>query len=266
MAVESKRRVIKKIDGGHGHHGGAWKVAYADFVTAMMALFMVLWLLASTDSSSRKEISQYFRTGILPDGDMSMKSAAQITPSVMEAAPTPPPPGEETIDNSVMEVRKGIKRMADVDSELAEVIRNVHVQVTPEGLLIEAVDEDGKSLMFDSASSKLKGPLERFLKALGPVISNLNKPVEINGHTDARPFASGSNKSNWDLSFERADTARQILEDAGVDKRKVIGVIGRGSSHPYNPRDPLAAENRRLSILIVDPAAKPGAPKQHEEP
>jgi chemotaxis protein MotB len=259
MAVESKRRVIKKIDGGHGHHGGAWKVAYADFVTAMMALFMVLWLLASTDSQSRKEISQYFRTGILPDGDMSMKTAGQVTPSVIEAAPSPPPPGQESIDNSVVEVKRGLERMAEVDQELAEVIRNVHVQVTPEGLLIEAVDEDGKSLMFDSSSDKLKGPLQRFLKALAPVVSNLGKPVEINGHTDARPYAAGAGKSNWDLSYERASAARQILEEAGVEPSQIAGVLGRGSSHPYNPGNPLAAENRRLSILILDPHAPPPA-------
>jgi len=91
MAEAPKRRVVKKVDGGHGHHGGAWKVAYADFVTAMMALFMVLWLLASSDSNAKKEIANYFRTGILPDGSMAMNHAAQITPSVIEAAPAPPP-------------------------------------------------------------------------------------------------------------------------------------------------------------------------------
>src|SRR5580698_7071617 len=88
----AKRRVIKKVDGGHGHHGGAWKVAYADFVTAMMALFMVMWLLASTDAQSRKEISLYFRTGILPEGSLAMNHAAQLNPSVIEASPVPPPP------------------------------------------------------------------------------------------------------------------------------------------------------------------------------
>src|SRR5262249_43118559 len=100
MSELARRRVIKKIDGGHGHHGGAWKVAYADFVTAMMALFMVMWLLASTDTESRKEISAYFRTGILPEGDLAMNRAAQFAPSVIEAAPAPPPPGEESIDDS----------------------------------------------------------------------------------------------------------------------------------------------------------------------
>src|SRR5258705_9764598 len=91
MAEPVRPRIIKKkkVVGGHGHHGGAWKVAYADFVTAMMALFMVLWLLASTDTQTRAEISRYFRTGILPDGDMSMNRAAQTTPSVIEASPTP---------------------------------------------------------------------------------------------------------------------------------------------------------------------------------
>src|SRR3954468_2626817 len=97
MAEPPKRKVIKKGD-GHGHHGGAWKVAYADFVTAMMALFMVMWLLASTDAQTRKEISNYFRTGILPEGDLSMNHAAQVTPSVIEEASTPPPPGEGSLE------------------------------------------------------------------------------------------------------------------------------------------------------------------------
>src|SRR5678816_1334734 len=91
-------RKFKKVDGGHGHHGGAWKVAYADFVTAMMALFMVMWLLASTDQQSRKEISNYFRTGVLPDGDLSMNRAAQITPSVIQASPSAGKTTEEALD------------------------------------------------------------------------------------------------------------------------------------------------------------------------
>ena len=102
-------RRYKKVEAGHGHHGGAWKVAYADFVTAMMALFMVLWLLASTDASSRKESSNYFRSGILPEGDMAMSHAAQIKPSVIEESATPPPSEEQaTIDAKVLLAQSGI--------------------------------------------------------------------------------------------------------------------------------------------------------------
>jgi chemotaxis protein MotB len=245
-------RRYKKVEAAHGHHGGAWKVAYADFVTAMMALFMVMWLLASTDAQTRKEISNYFRSGILPEGDLSMNHAAQFQPSVIEAAPSPPPPGEESLDDRVetaKQIEKRLERLAAVDSDLAQVVRNVRIQVTDEGILIEAVDE-GEGLLFDVASAKLNEPLERFLRALAPPVALVGKPIEINGHTDARPFPPGSKLSNWDLSYERAAAAREILEASGVPSGQITGVFARGSSQLYVPKDPLAPQNRRLSILI----------------
>jgi chemotaxis protein MotB len=254
-------RRFKKVDGGHGHHGGAWKVAYADFVTAMMALFMVLWLLASTDQSTRKEISNYFRTGVLPDGDMAMNKAAQATPSVIQASPTPASKNSEVLDEraeTAKELVQRLDRMAAVDDELAQVMRNVHIEVVPEGIMIEAVDE-ARGLLFDLASSKLNEPLERFLRVLGPVLGAVDRPIEINGHTDARPFVQGARISNWDLSYQRAAAAREILEAAGVATGKIGGVFARGSSQPYIQDDPLAPQNRRLSILVK--IAKPADSK-----
>jgi chemotaxis protein MotB len=254
-------RRFKKVDGGHGHHGGAWKVAYADFVTAMMALFMVLWLLASTDQSSRKEISNYFRTGLVPQVDVATKGAPQTTsvflgssvPAPPMAAPLPTSPGSDGgVDervNTANDLVKRLHRFAAVDGELASVMRNVRVQVTSEGILIEAVDE-GRGLLFDSSSAKLNEPLERFLRTLGPAISALGKPLEINGHTDARPFAAGARISNWDLSYQRASSAREILVASGVSDSQVTGVFARGASQLYVPNDPMAPQNRRLSILI----------------
>ena len=254
-------RKFKKVEGGHGHHGGAWKVAYADFVTAMMALFMVLWLLASTDQQSRKEISNYFRTGLVPQVDLSTKGSAQ-TVSVFESAAAPAPAGggsgtgtgtgDQQGDARIQtanELVKVMNKLAAVDSELAAVMRNVRIEVMPEGILIEAVDED-KGLLFESSSSKLNEPLERFLRALGPAIAALDHPIEINGHTDARPFAAGARISNWDLSYLRAAAAREILEGSGVAANQVVGVFARGASQLYVPSDPLAAQNRRLSILV----------------
>ena len=255
-----RRRIVKKIN-AHGHHGGAWKIAYADFVTAMMALFMVLWLLASTDAQSRKEISNYFRSGLLPDGDLSPNHASQANPSLFQFATTPPPRGEESFDERADTARSLVSRLdriAKADDQLAQVMKNVHVQVTSEGVLIDAVDADS-GLLFDVSSSRLNEPLERFLRVLGPAISALDRPIEINGHTDARPFAPGAKVSNWDLSYLRAAAAREILEDAGVAAHRVTGVFARGASQPYRPDDPLAAENRRLSILVK--IAKPADTK-----
>jgi chemotaxis protein MotB len=245
-------RRIKRVEGGHGHHGGAWKVAYADFVTAMMALFMVLWLLASTDQKSRKEISNYFRTGILPDGDLSMNRAAQLTPSVIQASPSPAPPGQEVLDEKAATAKSlvaRLDRLAAVDPTLAQVMRNVHVEINEDGILIEAVDE-ARGLLFDVSSSRLNEPLDRFLRALGPALAAIDRPIEINGHTDARPFAPGAQLSNWDLSYQRADAAREILEASGVAPRRISGVFARGASQLYMPAEPLAPQNRRLSILV----------------
>jgi chemotaxis protein MotB len=261
-------RRYKKVEAGHGHHGGAWKVAYADFVTAMMALFMVLWLLASTDQQSRKEISNYFRTGLLPQVELPSNGAPQTTAVFLGASVPAPPPtpsgsgsdgggGDDRIQTA-NELVNRLNRLAALDSELADVMRNVRVQVAPEGIMIEAVDE-GKGLLFDLASSRLKEPLERFLRALGPAISALDHPIEINGHTDARPFAQGARISNWDLSYQRAAAAREILEASGVSATQIVGVFARGASQLYLTNDPFAPQNRRLSILVK--IAKNGGPK-----
>jgi chemotaxis protein MotB len=249
MAEPPKRRVVKKVD-GHGHHGGAWKVAYADFVTAMMALFMVLWLLASSDSQTRKEIANYFRTGIMPEGSLSMNRAAQITPSVIEAAPSPPPPGQESIsEDTATALRNEMVRLGSIDASLQAVLKGVNVTVTPDGVLIEIVDQ-GNGLLFDLSSSKLKEPLIDLLKKMSPILDDIDAKIEINGHTDANAFVKGSKFSNWDLSYQRAEASREVLVDAGLDDTKLAGVFARGASQPYIKTNPYAPENRRISILV----------------
>lgn len=254
------RRIIKKVVGGHGHHGGAWKVAYADFVTAMMALFMVMWLLASTDAASRKEISNYFRTGVLPDGNLSPNRASQIKPSLIEASSSPPPAGEESMDprsEAAEEIAGQLAAIAQADATLANMMKNVHISITPEGVLIDAVDGDG--MLFEVASSALRPALQHFVETVAPMVAKLGRPVEINGHTDARPYVNGSRMSNWDLSYQRASVARELLVEHGVAEDHVHGVFARGSSQLYVPNDPYAAQNRRLSFLIK--IAKPADTK-----
>jgi chemotaxis protein MotB len=259
-------RKFKKVEGGHGHHGGAWKVAYADFVTAMMALFMVMWLLASTDQKSRKEISNYFRTGLIAEVELPSDGTPSTTAVFLgEMVPMPPAPtpvkqpsgsndpdhhsGRDEREKAAEDLVGRLDRLATLDPELATVMRNVHVTVAPDGVVIEAVDQDG-GLLFDVSSSRLNEPLERFLRALAPAISALDRTIEINGHTDARPFATGARVSNWDLSYQRAAAARDILEASGVPSRLIVGVFARGSSQLYLPNEPFAPQNRRLSILV----------------
>jgi len=255
-------RKFKKVDGDHGHHGGAWKVAYADFVTAMMALFMVLWLLASTDAKSRKEISNYFRTGLVAQVEIPSDGSPNTTSVFMNSMSAPSPPATDTGSSGsgsagrdderielATELMQRLNRFALFDGELAQVMANVHVQVKPEGIVIEAVDT-GKGLLFDLASARLNAPLQRFLRALGPAVAALDRPVEINGHTDARPFVGGAGTSNWDLSYQRAAAAREILEASGVPASQIVGVFARGASQLYLPHAPLAPQNRRLSIVV----------------
>jgi chemotaxis protein MotB len=249
----SRRRVVKKKVGGHGHHGGAWKVAYADFVTAMMALFMIMWLLASTDAKAREEISQYFRTGILPEGSMAMNDAAQLTPSVIERAPSPP--RRESLEDRVAELKAEIEDMAKINESLAAVAKHVEITITDRGVLLEIVDDENGDLLFDSASSDLKPALAAFLGQLAPTLGAAGTDIEINGHTDARPFVAGAAMTNWDLSYERASVARTILETHGVVPAQITGVIGRAASQLYDPAHPDSARNRRLSILLIYPQA-----------
>jgi len=262
----SRRRIVKKIQ-AHGHHGGAWKIAYADFVTAMMALFMVLWLLASTDQQSRAEISNYFRTGILPNSELAMNGGAQHVPSIIERAPAPPPPEDASLDDKVRTLKEAIEHVTANHIALAELAARVRVVATDDGLLIEIVDEDGdKGLLFDTASSALKPALIQFLQGLAPVLAARRETIELLGHTDASPFPPGANRTNWELSYERAAAARKVMEAGGVSPARIVGVIGRGAATPLDPTHPLAAQNRRLSVLLRYHAPTAGGPSSEPMP
>jgi chemotaxis protein MotB len=243
-------RIIKKKGGGHGHHGGAWKVAYADFVTAMMALFMVMWLLASSDSAQRQEIANYFRSGILPEGSMTMK-AAQNRPSVIEE--TAVPPGQSnTPSETSHQMQEAISKVTKVNPMLRDFATQVSVKDTPQGVLIEIADKDTNGEMFfDVSSAKMKPKLEEFLTQLAPFLEQQGKKIELLGHTDARPFADGSGKTNWSLSFERADAARLVFVKKGLGP-KINAVRAYGDSDLRDKGNPYSAANRRLQILLLN--------------
>ena len=242
-------RIIKKKGGGHGHHGGAWKVAYADFVTAMMALFMVMWLLASSDSSQRKEIANYFRSGILPEGSLSMK-ASQNRPSVIEETSTAPN-GQTQMSVATEQMKMAIKSLAKINPNLSDLATQVTVSQTPDGILIEMVDRDKDgAMLYDVSSAKMKPRLQQFLNQLAPALKEQGRQIEIIGHTDARPFADGSGKTNWSLSFERADGARQVLAESGLGGQ-IKAVRAYGDSQLKDEQNPFSASNRRLALLLV---------------
>jgi chemotaxis protein MotB len=239
------------------HFGAAWKVAYADFTTAMMALFVVLWLLTQADMRLRQQISQYFRQpGVLPGGAIIGTDADQAHSRTRELL-VAPGQGEEAL---LEDEKKAIEAALARRPELALVRDQVIVQVTEAGLSIQVVDK-GRDLLFDQSSARLKPALVSLLKQLGRQLTRLPNHIQIGGHTDSRPFPAEVAMTNWDLAFARANNARRVLEASGLWPGQIHRVVGYADSEPLVPEDPLADENRRLSILAerMDPLpASPG--------
>jgi chemotaxis protein MotB len=243
--------IIKKVKGHGGHHGGAWKVAYADFVTAMMALFIVLWLLAQTDQSTRERLSQYFRTGVLSGAPSVMNGGTGVQQNgyvdVNGVASQTSEQGR--LKETAEKIEKEVKAMQMRDADLAALAGQVKISVTDFGLLIQILD-GGKDLIFDVSSSELKPALVTLLERLAPILAKLDNQIQVHGHTDARPFPTGSTRTNWSLSFERADRARSVLERSGLRQGQIGGVFAHGSNAPL-VKDPKSPDNRRLAILAV---------------
>ncbi len=246
--------IIKKKSKGHAaHHGGAWKVAYADFVTAMMAFFMVMWLLAQTDQSTRQQLSEYFRTGVFSGAPSVLNGGSGIQNKAYfdVVGQSAIQPEQANFERVAAAVRAAMQRSISEDPRLQALAKQLKVSVTEEGLLIQILDGSGDDLLFDRSASDLKPRLEQLLATIAPILGRLDNKIQVHGHTDAKPFPTGSNRSNWQLSFERADAARLVLEKSGLKKGQVGGVFAHGSSALYNPKDPFAPENRRLAILAV---------------
>jgi chemotaxis protein MotB len=263
--------IIKKKAKHAGHHGGAWKVAYADFVTAMMALFIVLWLLTQTDQSSKAAISQYFRTGALPGGTLMLGTPAGSNPPVPINIFESGTSGGASPDPSLSTLTKNIKKLigeAGASSpDMAGMGEHLALRETPEGTLIELID-GSDNFLFPVGSPDLKPGAVNFLSKLAPMLGKLKNKIEIHGHTDARPFEKGAKKGNWELSFERANEARRVLEQHGVPLGRISAVQAHADSQLFNKEDPYSPENRRLAILIVrrNPKPKPGGGPSAQPP
>lgn len=262
-ATDRPRIIIKKKKVSHGgHHGGAWKVAYADFVTAMMALFIVLWLLTQADVQTRSQIARYFRDpGVLSGGTTaipptSAKELVRIAAddvllvqdqAVEELARQTE---QEMLEKQTEKVKQLLDKQLGENPDLAELKDQVQVRLADQGLLIDLVD-DAHAVLFATGSASLQPPLVSLLKKLASVLGELPNEVEIGGHTDSRPYVNGSAKSNWDLSYERAAAAQRVLEENGLRAGQVSRVLAHADSDLLNPEDPLDPKNRRLSILLA---------------
>ncbi len=247
-------RIVKKKKSHSAPHGGAWKVAYADFVTAMMALFIVLWIM-SQSQSVRQNVAQYFKnpgilpgaTGVLETSDISGKIP---TPGHSQELQTPTPitPDITSEKGSLEEVKKRISEVIAQLPELSRLKDQVRLEITKDGLRLELVDREN-SHVFAIGRADLKPETKEILKTIAQELGNLPNRLTIEGHTDGRPYG-GQNYTNWELSADRANSARRILESFGVKAGQVTSVRGCADRQLRNRKNPLDFQNRRVSIVV----------------
>lgn len=284
MASDAKKLqpiIVKKVKkGGHGAHGGAWKIAYADFVTAMMAFFLLMWLLGSVTSGDKKGIAEYFLspykvklpggTGsgensvIMPGGGKTFTENVGQSPQGSEGDPNTKKAAAEAIkaEAAKKEARKlavmaaKISAMIANDVRLSEFSSQIKLEVTPDGLLIQIMD-DQKRPMFDLGSAVVKPYMRDILRAIGSALEGLDNRISLDGHTDITPFGNGERGySNWDLSADRANASRRELVFGGLPDTKLVRVVGMASSLLMEPENPKSPSNRRISILVMTQEAQ----------
>ncbi len=277
MADDTQRPiVIKRIKkNAAGHHGGAWKIAYADFVTAMMAFFLLMWLLGSTSKGDLKGIADYFATPLkvsLSGGSGSGDSSSPIKAggrdltrsddlqmrrgempekkqrlSVKQAQ-------DEVLRNDIVRLKalKGqLNQLIDASSFLRQYREQLLIDITSEGLRIQIVDEQNRP-MFDSGSAHLKPYARDILLALCKPLNEVRNGITLTGHTDAKPYASGERGySNWELSADRANASRRALIAGGIDDGKIKRVVGMASAVLFDGGDPNSPANRRIAVIVL---------------
>ncbi len=236
MTAKTQPIVIKRKGGHSGHHGGAWKVAYADFVTAMMSLFIVLWLMGSSEKVKRA-VAGYFND---PKG-----TGAQLGTTMTGTGTTV----SQATTDELQKLKEKLEEEIKARKDLEKLSKQIEITITPEGLRIEMIEgKDGT--FYQSGSAKLSPSGQELLALLASELKTLPNSLLIEGHTDATPYPSDSGYSNWDLSADRANSARRLMQEDGVRVNQVTQVRGyadqllRVKSNPFDP------SNRRISILV----------------
>jgi chemotaxis protein MotB len=227
--------VIKKKRAHHGHHGGAWKVAYADFVTAMMSLFIVLWLM-NTSQQVQKSIAGYFND---PKGSGAQTGSAASSKSEIVSI------DRDNVTKLKQEIQKAILKQA----ELSKLSKQIDITVTGEGLRIDLIEGSGGTF-FETGSPRLSGNGVQLLNLLAGQLSSLPNHLLIEGHTDAQPFSATNGYTNWELSSDRANSARRLLQDAGIRADQISQVRGYADQSLRVPANPLDPSNRRVSLIV----------------
>ncbi|VCU69918.1 Motility protein B [Pigmentiphaga humi] len=248
---------------GHtgGHGGGMWKIAYADFVTAMMAFFLLMWLLSTAAKAELEGISEYFRTPlrmVLTKGDVAGDPVSVMTGGEHMSVRTTPQrrasdEAQEARDRRKLEELKlDLESLIFTQPVLQQFKDQILLDFTDEGLRIQIIDEKNRP-MFDSGKTVLKDYSRVILHELARALNGVENKISISGHTDATPYAGGgASYSNWELSADRANAARREMVGAGMQQDKALRVVGLSDSVPLNRGDQRAAENRRISIVVLN--------------
>lgn len=293
MAAQPQAPIIiikRRRKGGGGHHGGSWKVAYADFVTAMMAFFMVMWLVAQMPQEQLGGVADYFknpsavqgRTSTMVQGRMGPGGAGDTPIKMFSQVRNPPGAGAaripgvgngktadaeaarkalEQLDRRNLEALKQALEKAIASSQaLAPFKDQLLIDITPEGLRIQIIDALNRP-MFDLGSPELKPYTKAILVELAKYVDRVPNRVAISGHTDTTPYAAKIGYSNWELSAERANAARRALIQGGMREEKLARVVGLSSSVPFNRADPADPKNRRISLVVLSQEAERAAAK-----
>ena len=291
MSMSGERPIIiKRIkkSGAGGHHGGAWKVAYADFVTAMMAFFLLMWLINTTSPEQKRGIADYFAPasvsattsgagGILAGTALGNEGAKQNGSQsiVQDASPDSRHPNDgkskdgaksSASDSASSDAAREQQQKSEAAAfasaaqslrqalqdmpELAELSKNIIIDQTPEGLRIQLVDQEGRS-MFNQGTATPNDRAKLLLRAIAKIINQLPNRISIYGHTSANAGQGGKAEGDWTLSAARADASRRILQGGGVDADRVYQVSGKATSEPLYPDDPTLPGNRRIAIVLL---------------
>lgn len=284
MAGDAKKLqpiIIKRVKkGGHVAHGGAWKIAYADFVTAMMAFFLLMWLLGSTSEGDKKGISDYFQSplkvamqggsgagasnsvingggndltqsaGLSRRGDGQARDAKKVSGDAAKAVVA-------QRDAQVLAALSAkIAAAVSANPKMAEFSSQIKLEITPDGLLIQIVDNQRRP-MFDSGSAAVKPYMRDILREIGVALMGVDNKISLDGHTDKSAYGNAARGySNWELSADRANASRRELTSAGMSEEKLARVVGMASSLLLEPTDPLSPSNRRISILVMTKEAE----------
>ncbi|MGE3295676.1 MAG: flagellar motor protein MotB [Geminicoccaceae bacterium] len=288
MSREPRPIVIRRpvVAGGHGHHGGAWKVAYADFVTAMMAFFLLLWLISSASDETKKGLADFFSNATVnigpPGGVGGVLDGMTVLPSSVPPLPSSPfdrlpelpsraedeealepgisagatPNGATAADTASAEeaafsaARASILGALQLDPTLRGLKDRLRFEETPEGLRVEILDGE-KVPMFPIGSDAMFAHTRRLLEVVARAVADLPNRISIRGHTDSLPFAAGSASDNWRLSADRANATRLALIGAGLAPARVAEVVGKADAEPLVAHDPADPSNRRISVVLL---------------